>query len=380
MYPKVENKRASRRRKMKRGLLTAALFFGLLNPVSAQVVTVDGMGIDRDSAIRDATRNAVMEVVGVYIDSRTLVEKSAVALDEIYAASQGFVRKVTVLDERQAGQDYRVRAQIDVNDNPNTALMDKLTMLMMLNDPRIAVVVLKDGDNLGYDEVAETAMNDRLIGAGFNHVVDADHVIKLTDAAMLNSIYNGQRGLTGVGVDHAVDFLVLGKSKADVTPVVIPVFGTSQAEQTGLVNAKADLTVKILKYDTGDIIGTFAAEGRAMEGTDVRAVAAAETIAAKTAAEQVENKFRKFAAKAIQGIRVQVNASDYNKVEALVAEIRGLSGVNSVYIREHSGGKAVLEVDSAQKPHTIVQMLKQRTKLGVFVEGITNSGIELSVS
>ena len=68
------------------------------SPTFAKEVTVDGVGIDRESALRDARRVAVEQVVGTFVDSRTLVENSMVALDNIYTKSQGFVGKVTVIN------------------------------------------------------------------------------------------------------------------------------------------------------------------------------------------------------------------------------------------------------------------------------------------
>lgn len=364
-------------RKKLLGLVLAAL---LTAPgvAAAQEVTVDGMGMDRDSAIRDATRNAVMQVAGTYIDSRTLVEQATVSLDEIYSKSRGYVQNITILSEGQAGSDYRVRAKINVNDNPNAELMNSLAMIMITNDPRISVIVLKEGG--GYDESATTAINDRLIEAGFTHVVDADHIIKLNDAALLNSIYNGQRGLTGVGVDHAVDFLVLGKTTVDAGRVSIPIYGGAGMQETGLSNAQVNLNVKIMKYDTGDIIGTFETDGKAMEGTENRSAIAAGKVAARAAAVQVENKFKKFAARPTQGLQVNVTAADYDKISAFIEELRHVPGVDNVYVREHGNGKARLEIDSTHKPHTIITMLKQRTKLGIFVEGVTNSSISINVS
>ena len=169
---------------MKKRLLLGALL-GLctwIHPVSAQEVTVVGMGMDKDSAIRDASRLAVEQVVGTYLDSRTLMENLVIRLDEVYKKSRGFVKKITVLEEgRVDASTYRVQARIDVDTNPNAELMDELTMLMRLNDPRIAVVVLNSTSNghPSHNENAESALNSKLLEMGFNHVVDADHVIKL---------------------------------------------------------------------------------------------------------------------------------------------------------------------------------------------------------
>ena len=374
---------------MRKFLLLAVFLFLSVHPASAQVVTVDGMGADRDSAVRDASRNAVMQVVGTFIDSNTLVENAMVELDEIYAKSQGFVRNIKILEERQVGEDYRVRASIDVDTRPDASLMDRLTLLMRTNDPRIAVIVLGDTNDAngtfnagnGHDIISESAMSDRLIELGFSHVVDADHVIKLQNAQLLNSIYNGQTGLSGVEVDRSVDYLVLGKSRVDAYRVSVPNQLQGGYSETQLTTAKADLTVKVLKFDTGDMIGSYSVEGQGVENNQVRAANKALTAAAGKAAQELEKKFKQFASKTSQGgLQMTVHADDYGKIEQLIGDLNGVSGVENVYVREHGNGKAVLEIDSMQKPHTIIQLLKKRTKLGIFVEGVTNSGIQLTVS
>ena len=47
----------------------------LAQTASAQMVTVEGYGPDRGSALRDAERLAVENVVGTFIDSKTLVSQ-----------------------------------------------------------------------------------------------------------------------------------------------------------------------------------------------------------------------------------------------------------------------------------------------------------------
>ena len=104
----------------------------LTSSAAAQQVVADGTGTDQESALRDASRNAVEQVVGTLVDSRTLVQNAAVQLDEIYTKSQGFVTDIKLLSQtKQAGM-VHVRARVDVNTNPDAQLMGQLNMLMML--------------------------------------------------------------------------------------------------------------------------------------------------------------------------------------------------------------------------------------------------------
>ena len=79
---------------MKKFLMGVILSLSLSGNVSAQEVTVTGIGADKDSAIRDATRLAIEQVVGTFIDSRTLMENLRIQMDEVYKKSQGYVKRI----------------------------------------------------------------------------------------------------------------------------------------------------------------------------------------------------------------------------------------------------------------------------------------------
>lgn len=351
------------------------------NTAMAQVTTVDGVGVDKDSAVRDAMRNAVENVVGTFIDSRTLVDKSVIALDEVYAKSQGFVKDIKILKEFGTANNYRVTAQIDVDTNPNSQLVNRLNMIMLLNDPRIAVVVLKNNQygQIENDEISETAMNDKLIELGFTHVVDANMVSKLQNSELLNSIYNGQKGLIGDTSSYGVDYLVLGKAKTDAEKIKIAGKNNTYTE-TLLTSGKASINVKIIKFDTGDIVDTFSVDGQGVEGNSERASDKALQTAAIKAAEKLEEKFKKLPTALSQGMQVTVSSKDYSKIERLVEDLRSLASVQNVYIREYNGSKAILELDTNQKPHFILRSLKEHSKLGIFMEKISSNSMQLIVS
>lgn len=66
---------------IKRKVVTTMLLLALSNITYAQITDVTGIGEDSDSALRDAKRNAVEQVVGTYINSETLVSQASVVLE-----------------------------------------------------------------------------------------------------------------------------------------------------------------------------------------------------------------------------------------------------------------------------------------------------------
>ncbi len=347
-------------------------------------MTVVGAGADRDDALKDASRLAVEEAVGTLIDSRTLMKDLVIELDEVAKKSQGFIKKITVIEEGKQGSLYKVKAAIDVDTNPNAALMDNLTMLMRLNDPRIAVIILNgwkdENGNVSYNEEMESVLTSKLLELNFTHIVDADHVIKLYNADFLNNIYEGNRGLYDGKSDDACEFLVLGKVASNVTNIMIPDHRTGQMLEAPLTNAKAKLVLKVIKYDTGDVIGSFVAERVGIGGANSRAFDSALAPLATESAEKLANIFRGFGAKLNQGgIRITINANSPNAAEELVTALRSLPGVDNVYLRSQSDAKIIVEVETTQKPYSLLQTLRSRTSKNIVVEKATANSMELRI-
>ena len=180
--------------------------------------------------------------------------------------------------------------------------------------------------------------------------------------------------------DNAIDHLIIGESKVRATRETIPNFYNGKSLDTPLVSGSATISIKVLKYDTGDLLSNFTAKGIGRGNSGDNAVEQAVDNAAVNAAQEIEKTFKKFAANTTQGIQVNLSVEDYETAEALAKDLRTISGVDAVYIRSHNGNKAVLEIESTQKPHIIVQMLRQRTELNIFVEKITDSTIDMAVS
>lgn len=357
---------------MKKLLLGLMVLFMSTSVASAQITQVEGFGIDRNSALRDAERNAVEQVVGSYIDSRTLVSNATLALDEIYTKSSGFVRNSKVLSEGKSGDGYFVKAEVDVDTSSgSTSLVSRLKAVMGLNDPRIAVTVL---NGTSHDEFIEETMIERLIEMGFSHIVDTNIVASLHDAQLLEQIYSGRGGVGQVGSSYGADFVVIGKLNTKSRNIVIPDFKGGSID-TQMVTGEAVMNVKIIRLATGEIIETFSVDGKGVELDNKSATNKARADMAGKAAVKLEEMFKKIGSKTTNAYQVIAYTSDYSKIEQLAADLRSVSGVGNVFIREHNGVKAIIEFDSAQVPATINQILRNSTKLRLRVDGISGSNI-----
>lgn len=128
-------------KKMRKGVSLLACLTVLTGSsiVAAQTVTVEGIGDDRGGAINDAKRIAVEEVVGTYLQSKTIVNNGELNLDSIYSKTAGFVRNVKIVSEGYKNGGYYVQATIDISDEFVNEAEKELMVVASMNNPRIGI-------------------------------------------------------------------------------------------------------------------------------------------------------------------------------------------------------------------------------------------------
>lgn len=359
------------------GLLFLALLL-LNNFCFAQEVVVKGVGSDKNSALRDASRNAVEQVVGTYIDSKTLISKNVVALDEIYAKSQGFVRNVTVLESKQIDGGWEVTARVDVNTNPDSQLMSRVGMIAQLNDPRIGVVVTYHGNAESEEQkhkylvVCTGAINENLIKQGFAHVV----IPKSNEEMGADNLQNFEN----------VDFIVVGKLDINTNSVKLTKYSDYTNENaevntvaTGLERTLAELDMKVVRADTQEIVGEFHVEGDAMQNDTNRSANAAVALASSRAAEQVKGLFKRAASSVEGNVQIIVRTDSYENVMKLENELRQTAGVQNVSVKSYDKGKGTIFVSTSLQPNQLFKQLKTNSNLNVFMENSSANLLEISL-
>lgn len=368
-----------------------AIVFGFIllyvNSGFAQSVVVDGVGTDKESALREAMRNAVEQVVGTFVDSKTLTNKAIVELDEICTTAQGFVTKVKILDESMGSDYYRIRAEVEVNSSPDSQLRNKLAMLLALNDPRIGVIVFQKQNTsaqniiVGREILTEAALNEKLLSLGFNHVADADLSSRLYNSEILYSLASdGTLGNLNTNMSaYGIDYLILGQVDTQENRIILP-DNSGIYKESLLVSGRAGLNIKLLNFTTGEIISTFNVEEQGIDTTGEAAMRKALQTAADKAAEKIAEAFQKAAAKPTRGIQLRINCIDEFAADDILSVLRSIPGINNVHMQEYKNNKILINIDTSQQSHFIVQQLRKKIKSGIFVESISNSSIDIVLS
>ena len=273
----------------KKFFITVAALLFINVSVSAQVVTVQGSGNSEDEAINDAKRLAVEEVIGIKIKSNSLMINSKLVFDTIQVRTQGYVTSCEVIKKNKSNGLVEVTARVNVSDEPDSALMQDIDMVMNLNDPRLSVSMDYYGDDVGitlkkYSTVCEAAIREELIKRGFTHVVD------------------GQ---------SEVDYVIIGKlSVGKAQEIKIPSWKNIGGDDftpldTGLSRSVSTLDCKIKKVVTDEIIGEFQATGDGLDASGNEVSAQAVNLMASSAAQKVREILSREASKVFSSVTLE---------------------------------------------------------------------------
>lgn len=222
-----------------------------------KVVNTEGSSsLSRGDAIRQAQRSAVEEAVGVFIRSKTEIENFILKKDIIYARTQGYITRFTVLTEGKDGDIFKVRIRATVSlDKIKDDLLAMKILLESMERPKVMVLIeedYKNMDNMGM-EITGTEISRLLGDKGFD----------LVDKAMLEAVKNrdqARQALAGntaagriLGLQLGAQYVVLGKAVAQDAGEAYP--------GCGLKSLQASLQLKLIQSQTGLVLGSVVKNG-----------------------------------------------------------------------------------------------------------------------
>ncbi|MBR4151341.1 MAG: hypothetical protein IKT98_00095 [Selenomonadaceae bacterium] len=349
----------------KKIFIATAAFLFMNSSASAQVVTVQGSGTTELEAIKDAKKIAVEQVLGAFIKSESLMIDQELVFEAVQSRTQGYVTSCEVLKKKSSGGLINVTARVDVSNEPGSALMKDIELVMNLNDPRISVAMEYYGDDNGvnfkkYPAQVEAAIREELIKRGFTHVVDKQ---------------------------GEVDYKIIGRlSVGKAQEIKIPSWRNIGGNdftplETGLSRSVSTLNCKIKKVENDEVIGEFQATGDGLDASGNEVSAQSVNLIASSAAQQVREILSREASKVFSSVRIYINASDGDKILKLEEILRQTEGVNGIYVRNFTGGQCIIDADTALTPQNLYQALTQAAgnSLSVQMTGFSSTKLEISL-
>ena len=356
------------------------MIFALLMILSATAfaknVTVTGSGITPSDAENDALRAAVENTVGVLVDAQTLVENSMLIEDNIYTQSRGFVNNYSVLSREQVGDIWRVTINADVDDQPNSKLMNELTRLGIINvqlrNPKIAVYVPEQHLNYNVGGAGgETAIVKTLLNAGFNFVTEVGTGLNYQNPMSMNVAQ-----MKAAADKFGVDIMIVGESFSEGVGDLGNYLPGNQV--TNMQACRARVEAKMFIVKTGQVIAADGKYGSAYDNS--QAIAAKKALA--SAGEQMGNYFVEQITgmyTSRQGVEVIVYGADFSKINLVQSALGKINRVKNINLSSYDGGRAVFTVMYGGSPQTLFNELRANTPADLTLQSLTYNTLTVFV-
>jgi tetratricopeptide (TPR) repeat protein len=346
--------------------------FTLVAIVSAKTMVVDGVGYNKDGAIRNALRNAVEQCVGVRIGSRSLVDNFRLISDKIVSQADGFVSSYTVLSERNKLGAVEVRLSADV---AITKLEDDLAAQKILyeiqNKPRIMVVLDEriEGRQL-FEKTATHAFEQALIAHGFI-VVDQERMEQIQKADQ--AAPDNAKDLASSAFKNGADLIISGAiDVSEATPKMI--YGTQ------FYTVPIQMNARIVRADNAQII---ASKIKQIKKNSQEPKSAANfglaTGGAALAEELIADLNQYWRSEAFNENRIEVVVAGLREKELNGFEnaVRGFSMVRALRMRYIESEKALYDMELRGTIQDLRAEIGVKPPLGLAIKAMTEHRMTL---
>lgn len=326
-------------------------------------------GHARDKALEDARRKAVESVVGVMVDSETLVENFQLVNDRIYSQSAGFICGEKITNERQDQYNYYVTINACVQlGNLEDNLLAIGICLRRIGDPRTMLMIAEQnvGENIHgwWDQGSDLSIVETKIMEDFG-----DKGFQLIDPKVASGNFHVPKAIRGepspadavaIGKAFSAEYVVIGKALATCKP----------KDEYGFFNCYANITARIVKVDNGKIIGTATGNGKMAHieehESGVKALQKAAGMVAPALIKKVTMRCEKETSGGGNEVTIQLqNVGSLAKLNAFKKACQQIRGVNAVYQRTFSGGVATIEITYKGRAEDLAEEIERATGANV---------------
>lgn len=299
----------------------------------------------RNSAIEDALRNAVEQVVGIFISSESLAENFVLLSDHVYSKSSGYIKSYRIVKERKEQGLYiiEIAAKVGMDDVKND--LEAIGILISrMHNPRIMVIMgesisrgsLKSCEN---HSVSENTIVDQFLSKEFK-VVDAEASKKTLKRDQLLHMLEGDNELAArIGLQNNAEIVIVGKATAQPSKNIMG---------TKIKSFHANISAKAIRTDTAEIIASDTVSCTSADVDETTGVQKAFREAGKKLCnvliEKILDKWKTETNVSIVELTISGLSTFSDLVEVKKIIMQKVRGVKDIYQKSFTSGVAKVEV------------------------------------
>lgn len=307
----------------------------------------------REDAISSALRNAVEQVVGMFVESEVLVENYQTMEDKIYTRTAGYVQKYDIIStskQMDNAVEVTIKAVVKLSDLRND-LQAIGVLLSRKGKPRTMVLI--DEKNLSAHYVnylvnmntTETALMNELMNYGFPFV-DATQSSANISRDMISAALQGDtQAAANIAKRLGAEIIISGTAVSKEASG-----GPSVVRNAGFKSCQANLTLRAIRSDDAVIIAVASAHDVAAHIDEITGGTMALEKATKKAAVELKDKIiAAWQQDVYSSAQVQLlvtNISSFSQLNTFKNSLQYyVRGIQAVHQRNFEGGTALFDID-----------------------------------
>lgn len=340
----------------------------------------------------DALRNCVQQVATTIVSASTETDQAQLLSDKIFAHSVGYIRRFSVVEDRQDGNTWMTRLRCEVSEGKlDEDLLAFGIAYRRAGMPRVMTLIAEQaidatqatgwwqgGGNAADLRVMENAFLDRMEKSGFTFI----------DPEVLS----GKVTLEAIGADPNVQKAreigrLAGAEVVVVGRAIAKPLGEMAIDNGTFYASVANVSARAVRIDTGEVMAAVEFTGTAGRGFD-RTTAGRNALseAGRQLARDLFTRIGKVWVKEQSGVRriamVVQGVEDYARLAAFKSVlVNQVKGVKEVQERSMEDGRAELDVQLAGSPQELATALATRKFQGfaVKVRKVTAGALEVEL-
>jgi hypothetical protein len=340
----------------------------------------------------DALRNCVQQVATTIVTAATETDQAQLLSDKVYAHSEGYIRKLQILEDGQDGNTWVTKVRCEVTEGKlDEDLLAFGIAYRRAGMPRVLVLVAEQaidatrasgwwqgGGNAADLRVVENAFLDRMEKSGFTFV-DAEVLSGKVKLEVVGADPNLQQAREA-GVKAGAELVVIGRAIAKPLGELAIDNGTFYA-------AVANVSARAVRTDTGEVVAAVeltGPAGRGFEQTTAGRNALSE--AGRQLAREIFTRVGRVWKAEQSGLRrialAVKGVDDYARLAAFKSVlVQSVRGVKDVQERSMEDGRAELDVMLAGTSQGFATDLATRKLAGfaVKVRKVTAGAVEVEL-
>jgi hypothetical protein len=327
----------------------------------------------RDRAIEDAQRKAVEQAMGTMISSETVTQNFQLINDRILSLSSGYIESYRVISEKVIGDELEIEIAAIVGiEKLNDTLQAIKNLIRRMDRPKLMVLIAEQSIR-EEGQAATEKDGDRAILSATSLGVTENTLIEFFRAKGFEFV--DRQSLAGQ-IEVADPLILVNDEKrvkniANLTDAQVVIFGQAQARNAakvqGIYSGQANISLRALKTDTGEIIAAANAHAAAPFVDPSTANTRALTAATKKVSQKLMDQILKQWQLESSGTRLVslvVKGASYADLKKFRSWLpKYVRGIKSVHQRNVQGSIAELDVDTQGSAQNLADELSEKVFL-----------------